>query len=205
MKIIENVLKHILWSFWRFSVTIICGIKIDLRVCEPHCVKLKLLGTSFIVNIFDFWHIFTYPTPAYDGLRWFKLNVKYQDVKICQKVGMWPKCVCVVKVCGQIVCMCVWPKSLRSSHTYTHFGHTLWPHIHTWATHPLHPYPLDPPTHLTPHPNDHPSTWPLHTLRLHMHANTLATHWPHTHTHLHHTPTWPPPTWSPTHLTPTHT
>ena len=27
------------------------------------------------------------------------------------QVGVWPKCVCV-KVCGQSVCMCVWPKWL---------------------------------------------------------------------------------------------
>ena len=54
MKIIENAPKHILWSFWRFSVTIISDIKIDVRVCEPHCGKLKFLWTSFIVNIFDF-------------------------------------------------------------------------------------------------------------------------------------------------------
>ena len=26
------------------------------------------------------------------------------------EVGVWPKCECVVKVCGQSVCMCVWPK-----------------------------------------------------------------------------------------------
>ena len=54
MKMIENAPKHILWSFWRFSVTIICDIKFNLRVCEPHCVKLKFLWTSFIANIFDF-------------------------------------------------------------------------------------------------------------------------------------------------------
>ena len=28
------------------------------------------------------------------------------------EVGVWPKCVCVVKVCGQSVCMCVWPKCM---------------------------------------------------------------------------------------------
>ena len=67
MKIIKSVPKHILWSFWRFSVTIICDIKIDQRVCQPHCVKLKFLLASFIVNIFDFltfdifWHIHTLP------------------------------------------------------------------------------------------------------------------------------------------------
>ena len=35
--------------------------------------------------------------------------------KRCQQVGVWPKCVCVVKVCGQSVCMCVWPKSVQGS------------------------------------------------------------------------------------------
>ena len=29
------------------------------------------------------------------------------------QVGVWPKCVCVVKVCGQSVCMCVWPNHMR--------------------------------------------------------------------------------------------
>ena len=73
MKMIENAPKHISWSFWRFSVTIICDIKFNLRVCEPHCVKLKCLWTSFIANIFDFltFVIFSHihplphaPTPA---------------------------------------------------------------------------------------------------------------------------------------------
>ena len=54
MKIIEKCSKCILWTFWRFSVTIICDIKIDLIVSEPHCVKIKFLWTSSTVKVFDF-------------------------------------------------------------------------------------------------------------------------------------------------------
>ena len=43
MKIMENAQKHILWSFSRFSVTIICDLKIDLIVCEAHCLKFIFL------------------------------------------------------------------------------------------------------------------------------------------------------------------
>ena len=31
------------------------------------------------------------------------------------QAGVWPKCVCVVKVCGQSVCMCMWPKCVQGS------------------------------------------------------------------------------------------
>ena len=31
------------------------------------------------------------------------------------QVGVWSKCVSVVKVCGQSVCMCVWPKCVQGS------------------------------------------------------------------------------------------
>ena len=31
------------------------------------------------------------------------------------QVGVWPKCVWMVKVCGQSVCMCVWPKYVQGS------------------------------------------------------------------------------------------
>ena len=31
------------------------------------------------------------------------------------QVGVWPKCVWMVKVCGQSVCMCVWPKCVQGS------------------------------------------------------------------------------------------
>ena len=37
MKIIKNAPKHILWSF---SVTIICDIKFDLRVCKSHYIEV---------------------------------------------------------------------------------------------------------------------------------------------------------------------
>ena len=40
MKIIKNAPKHILWSFWRFSVTIICDIEFDLRVCKSHYIEV---------------------------------------------------------------------------------------------------------------------------------------------------------------------
>ena len=81
-------------------------------------------------------------------------------------------------VFGENVCMCGLPKSLRSSNTYQKFGHSLRPHIHIWATHQPDPHPLDPPTHLTTHPNDpcthlgHKCIHFGHTLTIHTHIST---------------------------------
>ena len=59
--------KYFLWTFWGFLVTIICDVKIDINICEPHCVNLFFLWTSSIVQVFDFltfdiflttWHFF---------------------------------------------------------------------------------------------------------------------------------------------------
>ena len=32
--------KYFLWTFWGFLVTIISDVKIDVNMCEPHCVNL---------------------------------------------------------------------------------------------------------------------------------------------------------------------
>ena len=42
--------------------------------------------------------------------------VKWVGVKwVGGEVGVWPKCVCVWSVCGQSVCMHVWPKCVKGS------------------------------------------------------------------------------------------
>ena len=67
MKVTKIVQKHFLWTFWGFLVTIICDVKIDVNMCEPHYVNLFFLWTSSIVHVFDFltfdiflttWHFF---------------------------------------------------------------------------------------------------------------------------------------------------
>ena len=67
MKVTKIVQKHFLCTFWGFLVTIICDIKIDVNMCEPHYVNLFFLWTSSIVHVFDFltfyiclttWHLF---------------------------------------------------------------------------------------------------------------------------------------------------
>ena len=40
MKVIKIAQKYFLWTFWGFLVTIICDVKIDVNICEPHCVNL---------------------------------------------------------------------------------------------------------------------------------------------------------------------
>ena len=47
--------------FWGFLVTIICDVKIDVNVCEPHYVNLFFfvnLLHSLCVWFFDIWHLF---------------------------------------------------------------------------------------------------------------------------------------------------
>ena len=67
MKVTKIVQKHFLCTFWGFLVTIICDVKIDTNMCEPHYVNLFFLWTSSIVHVFDFltfdiflttWHLF---------------------------------------------------------------------------------------------------------------------------------------------------
>ena len=49
MKVIKIAQKYFLWTFWGFLVTIICDVKIDVNMREPHCVNLIFLWTSSIV------------------------------------------------------------------------------------------------------------------------------------------------------------
>ena len=47
-------------------------LKIDLIVCEPHCVKLNFLWTSSIVEVFDFL--------TFDILWHIKYNLQFVDI-----------------------------------------------------------------------------------------------------------------------------
>ena len=65
MKVIKTAQKYFLWTL----VTIICDVKIDVNICEPHYVNLFFFWTSSIVQVFDFlrfdiffttWHLLTF-------------------------------------------------------------------------------------------------------------------------------------------------
>ena len=43
MKVTKIVQKHFLCTFEGFLVTIICDVKIDVNMCEPHYVNLFFL------------------------------------------------------------------------------------------------------------------------------------------------------------------
>ena len=54
MKVTKIVQKHFLCTYRGFLVTIICDVKIDVNMFEPHYVNLFFLSTSSIVHVFDF-------------------------------------------------------------------------------------------------------------------------------------------------------
>lgn len=57
MRIIKIAQKHIIWTFWRFSVTTICEVKIDLTMCEPHDVKLNFYEPHLQSRYLNFWQL----------------------------------------------------------------------------------------------------------------------------------------------------
>ena len=60
MKVTKIVQKHSLCTFWGVLVTIICDVKIDINMCEPHYVNLFFVNLlhSPCVWLFDIWHLF---------------------------------------------------------------------------------------------------------------------------------------------------
>ena len=83
MKVTKIVQKHFLCPFSGFLVTIICDVKIDVIMCEPHYVNLFFLWTSSIVYVFDFltfdifltiWHLFDNLTSFWHFDISFNLN-----------------------------------------------------------------------------------------------------------------------------------
>ena len=55
MKVTKIVQKYFLCTLSGFLVTIICDIKIDVNMCEPHYVNLFFCNLS-IVQVFDFFN-----------------------------------------------------------------------------------------------------------------------------------------------------
>ena len=53
MKVIKIGLKHILGTFWGFLMTMIWDVKIDLIMCEPHCVMFFFMN---LVNNQTVWY-----------------------------------------------------------------------------------------------------------------------------------------------------
>ena len=80
MKVTKIVQKHFLCTLWGFLVTIICDVKIDINMCEPHYVNLFFLWTSSIVHVFDFltFDIFLTAWHLFDNLTFF-LTYGQQD------------------------------------------------------------------------------------------------------------------------------
>ena len=92
MKVTKIVQKHFLCTFWGFLVTIICDVKIDFSMCEPHCVNLFFLWTSSIVHVFDnltsfwqldnlltTWHLFWYMGKGKCRQMGIMVNTKHRD------------------------------------------------------------------------------------------------------------------------------
>ena len=91
MKVTKIVQKHFLCTFWGFLVTIICDVKIDISMCEPHYVNLFFLWTSSIVHVFDFlifnillttWHLINNLT------SFWQLDIFF-DIWAMGNVGKW--------------------------------------------------------------------------------------------------------------------
>ena len=61
MKVTKIVQKHFLCTFWGFLVTIICKVKIDINMCEPHYVNLfffvNLLHSPCFWLLTSFWQL----------------------------------------------------------------------------------------------------------------------------------------------------
>ena len=47
MKVTKIVQKHFLCTSWGFLVTIICDVKIDVNMCEPHNVNLFFFQNNY--------------------------------------------------------------------------------------------------------------------------------------------------------------
>ena len=59
MKVTKIHQKYFLCTFCSFLVTIICDIKIDINMCEPHYVNFFVnLLHSQDIWFFDIWHLF---------------------------------------------------------------------------------------------------------------------------------------------------
>ena len=58
MKVVKISQKYFLWTFWVFLVTIICDVKIDINMCEPHYVNILFVNLISIVQLFDFFDKF---------------------------------------------------------------------------------------------------------------------------------------------------
>ena len=85
MKVTKIVQKHFLCPFGGFVVTIICDVKIDVNMCEPHYVNLFFfvnLLHSPCVWLFDIWHQF-------DNLTSFWQLDTFFDIWAMGNVGKW--------------------------------------------------------------------------------------------------------------------
>ena len=92
MKVTKIVQKHFLCPFGGFLVTIICDVKIDINMCEPHYVNLFFLWTSSIVHVFDFltsfwqldiflttWHLYWHMGNGKCGQMSIMVNTEDRD------------------------------------------------------------------------------------------------------------------------------
>ena len=92
MKVIKTAQKYFLWTFWGFLVTILCDVKIDVNICEPHCVNFFFfvnLLHSLGVWFFDIWHIFDNLT-SFDILKHYLNHLSSSEAEV--KVGSRGTC-----------------------------------------------------------------------------------------------------------------
>ena len=88
MKVTKIVQKHFLCPFGGFLVTIICDVKIDISMCEPHYANLFFVNLlhSQCVWLFDIflttWHLF-------DNLTSFWQLDTFFDIWAMGNVGKW--------------------------------------------------------------------------------------------------------------------
>ena len=139
MKVTKIAQKYFLWTFWGFLVTIICDVKIDINICEPHCVNLFFLWTSSIVQVFDFltFDIFLTTWHLFDNLTTFWYFGSKSPMGPIAHIPV-PHCPCIA--------LPMWLIPLVP-HTYAPIAHV--PHTPSGPDCPYAPYPQYPIAHVT--------------------------------------------------------
>ena len=87
MKVTKIAQKHFLCTFWGFLVIIICDVKIDVNMCEPHYVNLFIffvnLLHSLCVWLFDIFmttlHLSWHMGNRTHGQRVIMVNIEDRD------------------------------------------------------------------------------------------------------------------------------
>ena len=103
MKVTKNVQKHFLCTFWGFWSAIICDVKIDINMCEPHYVNFFLWTSSIVMFDFLTFDIFLTSWHPFNNLTSF-----WHFDTLTYNMGIWSTNVIMCRV------MC----SLNNINTY---------------------------------------------------------------------------------------